>query len=148
MKIYTSYFYQVRNFPTNLIGLSTAIWNPKYIQFGKRDSRGVLCIDCPPFKPGKQCVGLCDGNCRIKRPEICKFLSAYYLQLSQIDFNSMMKKLIELNKKIKEIDNIDSDFCFLVYEKYDNPCSERGAIQKYFRENGVEISEWKSAEEK
>lgn len=34
MKLYTSYFAQLRNFPRNLVGLSTAVWNPKWLQSG------------------------------------------------------------------------------------------------------------------
>ena len=142
MKLYTSYFYQVRNFPKELVGLSTAIWNPKYLHFGERDSRGVLCIDCPPFKPGKQCQGLCHGDCRIPQPQTCSFLNTYYLQLKHLDFEWIMKKLCALNEKIKKEDNIDSDFAFLVYETPNNLCSERFPIQKYFKDNGVEIEEW------
>ena len=54
----------------------------------------------------------------------------------------MMKKLCALNEKIKKEDNIDSDFAFLVYETPNNLCSERFPIQKYFKDNGVEIEEW------
>ena len=34
MKLYTTYYYQIRNFPRNLIGLSTAMYPPKYIKLG------------------------------------------------------------------------------------------------------------------
>ena len=41
MKIYISYFAQIRNFPPNLVGLSTAIWNPKWLQKG-RSQNGII----------------------------------------------------------------------------------------------------------
>ena len=76
MKLYTSYFAQLRKFPPNLVGLSSAVWNPKWRPMGK-DKRGVICVDCPPFKPGRECEGLCEGKCDPKHPHDCAFLKAY-----------------------------------------------------------------------
>ncbi len=30
----------------------------------------------------------------------------------------------------------------IFHEKYDNPCSERWAVQQWFKENGMEIKEF------
>ena len=92
MKLYTSYYYQLRNFPSNLVGLSTAIWPPKYIKLGERDKRGVLCIDCPPFKPGVECEGLCHGpnHCQDRNSNNCTFLHTYKKQLDKLDFKYIM----------------------------------------------------------
>lgn len=124
MKIYTSYYYQIRNFPTNLIGLSTAIWPPKYIKLGEKDKHGVLVIDCPPLQPGKECNGLCNGKCPTKHPQDCEFLQTYYKQLSNINFSNFMASLEKLTSKIKEEEQLeDIDFAFLVYEAPQNSCS-------------------------
>lgn len=143
MKIYTSYYYQIRNFPKNLVALSTAAFPPKYIILGGKDNRGVICLNCPPFVPGKQCVGLCNGHCDPPRPATCKFLNTYSQQLMRIDFLYVQHKLQMLAAAIKEGEGLDDvDFAFIVYEAPSKLCSERYPIQKYFKSHGVEIEEW------
>ena len=142
MKLYISYWAQVRNFPKNLIGLNTTIWPPKWRPLGQ-DARGVLVIDCPPLKPGEECEGLCNGKCNPKHPNDCQFLNTYYEQLKKIDFNKFMFTMRRLHNNICENEKLDDvDFAIIVYEKYDNPCSERWPILKWLKENGVEIEEW------
>ena len=143
MKFYTSYFAQLRNFPPNLVGLSTAIWNPKWLQLG-RDKCGAIWLDCPPLKPGAACEGLCKGKCVPKHPDNCQFLQVYRRQLNQINFKDFIAHLELLADTIKMGEQLkDIDFAFLVYETPTNNCSERWPIQQWFRDNGVEIEEWK-----
>lgn len=142
MKLYTSYFAQLRNFPKNLVGLSTAHWNPKWRPMGK-DTRGVICVDCPPFKPGYECDGLCNGKCNPKHPEDCAFLKAYKEQLDKINLIQFQNSLGTLASKIAAQENLqDIDFALLVYETPSNPCSERVAIQQWGKEHGLYITEW------
>ena len=144
MKFYTSYYYQIRNFPPNLVALSTAIYPPKWLKFGK-DKNGVLVIDCSPLKPGVECSGLCNGpdNCKYKESHNCLFLRTYYHQLEQIEFDHFIYQLQKLHDDICAGENLkDVDFAFIVFEKYDNPCSERWPIQEWIKENGLEIKEW------
>lgn len=143
MKLYTSYFAQLRNFPPNLVGLSTAHWNPKWRPMGK-DKRGVICVDCPPFKPGSECDGLCNGKCNPKHPSDCAFLKAYKAQLDKLSLVKIQESLGKLATQIAQDEGFqDIDFAFLVYETPENPCSERIAIQKWFQEHGIECEEWK-----
>ena len=142
MKLYTSYFAQLRKFPPNLIGLSTAVWNPKWRPMGK-DKRGVICVDCPPFKPGHTCEGLCNGSCNPKHPQDCAFLKAYKAQLDNLNIISIQESLGKLGAQIAQDEGFtDVDFAFLVFETPTNPCSERVAIQQYFKEHGINIQEW------
>jgi hypothetical protein len=142
MKLYTSYFAQLRKFPPNLVGLSTAVWNPKWRPMGK-DKRGVICVDCPPFKPGHECEGLCNGKCEPKHPEDCAFLKAYKAQLDKLNITRIQNSLGKLAKQISYDEGLqDIDFAFLVYETPSNPCSERVAIQQWFHEHGMPIEEW------
>lgn len=142
MKIYTSYFAQLRKFPPNLVGLSTAVWNPKWRPMGK-DARGVICVDCPPFKPGHSCSGLCNGKCDPKHPSDCEFLKTYKTQLDKINIRSIQESLGKLATQIARDEGLqDIDFAFLVYETPTNPCSERVAIQQYFKERGIKCEEW------
>lgn len=142
MKVYTSYFAQLRNFPTNLVGLSTAAWNPKWRPMGK-DKRGVICVDCPPFKPGRECEGLCAGKCNPKHSEDCAFLKTYKAQLDKINPDRFRDSLGKLATKIAAEEGFNEvNFALLVYEIPSNKCSERGPIQQWLRENGFEVEEW------
>jgi len=143
MKIYTSYYYQIRNFPPNLVGLSTAIWPPKYINLGEKDKRGVLVVDCPPLKPGAECEGLCAGKCNPKHPQDCSFLQVYYQQLCKLDFNDFINHLKKLKFEFCKNELLDDvDFALIVFETPTNPCSERFPLQNWMRKNGIEIEEW------
>jgi len=142
MKIYTSYWAMVRNFPKNLIGLNTTIWPPKWRPFGE-DKRGVWVIDCPPLKPGKECEGLCNGKCLPPHPDECAFLKAYYDQLCKLDFNDFLQSLEKLKLRFCEGEALDDvDFALIVYEPLYKKCSERQELQKWLRENGIEVEEW------
>ena len=142
MKIYTSYFAQLRKFPPNLVGLSTAVWNPRWRPMGK-DARGVICVECPPFKPGHSCSGLCNGKCNPKHPDDCEFLKVYKAQLDKLNIHSIQESLGKLATQIAQDEKLqDINFAFLVYETPTNPCSERVAIQQYFKEHGIECKEW------
>lgn len=142
MKIYTSYFAQIRNFPSNLVGLSTTVFNPKWLR-PKKSQNGILWLDIPPLKPGHSCMGLCSGHCNPKHPQDCEFLKQYRIQLNNINFNDFLTKLNKLKNKIEQNEKINNiDFAFLVYETPTNPCSERVVIQQWLRENGIEVKEW------
>jgi len=142
MKLYTSYFAQLRNFPKNLVGLSTAHWNPRWRPMGK-DARGVICVDCPLFKPGHECDGLCNGKCNPKHPEDCAFLKIYKAQLDKINPIQFQNSLGKLASKISAQEKLQNiDFALLVYETPSNPCSERVMIQQWGREHGIQIEEW------
>ena len=143
MKIYTSYWAMLRHFPKNLIGLSTCRYNPKWLN-PNRDKKGAIWLDIPPLKPGRECDGLCNGKCAPKHPNDCDFLKMYRKQLDKIDFKMFIEHLEALAKTIQIGENLEEvDFAFLVYERWDNPCSERVVIQQWFKDNGMEIEEWR-----
>lgn len=144
MKLYTSYWAQVRNFPKNLIILNTTVWPPKwYGPLGYKDKNGVISIDCPPLKPGQSCAGLCNGKCNPKHPEDCAFLKEYRKQLDNINIDAFIAKLFDLSYKIEKQEHLYTvNFAFVVFEKYDNPCSERWVIQQWLKDNNIEVTEW------
>jgi len=96
MKLYTSYWAQVRNFPTNLIVLNTTIWPPRWYNVGGIDKRGVISLHCEPLRPGHSCDGLCDGRCEPRHPQDCAFLREYRKQLDAIDFDDFIHHLLDL----------------------------------------------------
>ena len=145
MKLYTSYWAQVKNFPKNLVALSTVVWEPKWYKVGEVDKNGVISLRCSPLRPGRSCDGLCDGYCEPRHPQDCAFLREYRKQLDAIDFDDFIQHLLDLQARLLEDfpDRIDFDFAFIFYEKYDNPCSERWAVQDWLRAHGVEVEEWR-----
>ena len=144
MKLYTSYWAQVKNFPKNLVALSTVVWEPKWYNVGGIDKNGVISLRCPPLRPGKSCEGLCEGKCNPKHPKDCAFLYEYRKQLDAIDFDNFMQHLFNLQTQLlKDFPAItDFDFAFIFFEKYDNPCSERWAVQDWFNAHKIDIKEW------
>lgn len=144
MKLYTSYWAQVRNFPPNLVVLNTTVWPPRWYTIGGINNNGVISLHCNPLRPGRACDGLCNGKCNPKHPEDCEFLREYRKQLNAIDFNAFMEKLLDLRERLHVDfpDREDFDFAFVFFEKYDNPCSERWPVQDWIRAHGVKIEEW------
>lgn len=156
MKFYTSYFYQLRFFPPNAIPLSTAYRDPKwYFNFQKqghvwKDKRGVYNgLRADPLMPGEQCEGLCYGpeGCDAK-PNYCRFLQRYKQQLDELDFAEIVGRAERLAKKIQNKEGFTEEpkIIFLFHETPTNPCSERWAVQKWFQEHGIEVSEWRQCE--
>ena len=105
MKIYTSYFYNIRFFPSNLIPLSTAMSDPKWYHDFKDqdyvfyDKRGVLNgLRAAPFAPRSNLAGLCYGaeSCQ-QNPENCPFLVNYLNQLRHLDFTEIIDRFKKLN---------------------------------------------------
>lgn len=136
MKIYTSYWAQVRNFPKNLVGLNTTVWPPKYRPLGT-DARGVTVLNCKPLIPGRECEYLCRGKCEPAHPENCSFLQTYRKQLDKLNFNEFYNYMEELSVKYN-----NADFAFIVFEPPTRTCSERAPIQDWLRSNGIEVEEW------
>ena len=143
MKFYISYFYQIRHMTPNIIPLSTAVYPPKWFDKGDPyfDKNGVLNgVTCDLFVPGPQLQNLCKGsqNCTCDN-KTCDFLQGYREQLSHIT-----KDQVEYYGKAigAAIGMSDPDIALIVYETPDNPCSERGPIIEWFKNNGMEITEF------
>ena len=152
MQIYTSYFYQIRFFKPNMLPLSTAVWDPKWYHEFKGpghtfvDKNGVINgMRAEPFKPGPTCDDKCRGpeNCATKDPNTCPFLDCYFNQLMHLPIEAVKERLRILAEKARKVNNFEGEpiFVFIVHEAIGNPCSERGALQRYFTENGIPCTE-------
>lgn len=152
MKIYTSYFYQIRFFEPYMIPLSTAMFDPSWYHDFKgngyvfKDKRGVYNgLRADPFVPGKSCENLCRGpeNCQSKDSKSCNFLKKYREQLDQYDFNLILDRFNNLGNKIIKRDGlkIEPIFVLIFHETPTNPCSERWVVQDWFRANGMNVEE-------
>lgn len=152
MKVALSYFAQLRNFKPRMIPISTAIYDPKWFHDNKNpshkfiDKRGVLNgIRCRELAPGESCSGLCSSkdNCS-EQPEYCDFLHKYSEQLQSIDkerFTIYCNKVASVASDYLNIPVDDITLVFMVYEKYDNPCSERNCLLDFLKSCGYDAKE-------
>lgn len=146
MKWSITYYYNIKYLKPNQLPLSTSMWPPKFflttfgknndIHFDKRDI--ILGLKERLFVPQQQC----ECPCKEKDYQNCLFLKTYYEQLSKINFENYIycKELLIANLSIVVGHDID-EIVLLVYEKPDNPCSERTILKKWFKEHGVELNE-------
>lgn len=152
IKLWTSYFYQIRNFPNNIIPLSTAVYDPKWFHNNKgqdnvfRDRRGVYNgFRISPLVPGPSLCNLCRGNSACPYvPWNCEFLRRYRQQLDSIDFDDFMRKLDTSVGKICNLDwfNGVPEVAFIFHEAPDKACSERVIVTDWIMRNGLNIEEW------
>ena len=151
MKIYTSYFYQVRFFKPYQIPVSTAIWDPKWFHEFKeqnhiwKDKNGVWNgIRLELLNPGPNNCDASGCPCKERNPESCKFMREYIEGLRRQNFDSIISFLIQAAEFIKKEEGFDEEpeIILLVHEDPNNPCSERLPLQKYFRDHGIEVNEW------
>lgn len=145
MEIFISYFYHVRNMTANELPVSTAVFDPKWFHNFKdssykfRDKNGVLNgLRYSRLRPSSNLEGLCSGKPCLHSPESCQFLSGYYNQLKALDFDQVIREL-----STKASLEGASSVVLLVHEKYDNLCSERIPLRRWFFENGMKLREWR-----
>lgn len=155
MKFKISYFYHVRNFKPHQVPISTAKYDPKWFHNNKGeghvwvDKNGVINgLRKKELAPNDNCTGLCIGpKVCMAEPSNCLFLNCYYDQLHGNDFNKLINELEDMVKFYSKRNpryngEQELECILLVYETPDNPCSERGHLVKWFKENGYELEEF------
>lgn len=136
-----------------MLPFSTALGDPTWFHQNKGkdykflDKRGVLNgLRAPMFMPGPTCDSICKGPnaCWRYDPYSCAFLSKYYEQLQQLNFNETMEQLENMAARCQHTLGFEEEpiVVLIVHEAPTNLCSERRMIQKWFHENGVDIQEW------
>ena len=134
-----------------MIPVSTALSDPAYYHnftydnnYIFKDKRGVLngyraeWLHLPPEKFGNN---MCGGQCG-KDPRECTFMKAYWNHLNSIDFHQFYGICEKFTDTIRAKWNIENpQIVFMVHEAPSNNCSERIMLHRWFRANGVEISE-------
>lgn len=150
MKIYISYFYNIRFFKPHQIPLSTAIWDPKWYHRGLGnsevylDKNGVINgLRIEELNPGS--CNACGCPCKTKNYQDCWFLKTYRNGLNKINFQELYTKIETIAQGWKNTAgfNEEPEIILIVYETPDNPCSERVPIIEWFAKNGVNVEEWK-----
>ena len=139
MQIYTSYFYQIRNFTSNIIPVSTAMSDPIWYRPPQDkeyyiDKRGIICgLRYEPLIVQCQGTHICPCEDKSSAP-FCPTMKEYYeLLCSFVDKEKTLKAFEFCCNKF----NADT-IALIVYEAPTNPCSERWALQKFFN-----CTEWK-----
>ena len=145
MKIYTSYFYNIRHFTPNIIPVSTCMSDPAWYKppEGKEyyvDKNGVICgLRYEPLIVQREGTHACHG------PESCWYAISdirdpYGNEArcpTMIEYEQLLYSLVDKEKTLKAFEYCCNKFkantiCLIVYEAPTNPCSERWALQKFF----------------
>lgn len=144
VKIKISYFPMVRHFKANQIGVSTAVWKPKYWKYGLNKHNSVTGIEEKSLSP-YYVEQYCCKECLYKKDlPNCPFLTAYRKYLDTVDINYLLSEFKRIAEDVKKINNYEDEpeIILLVYETPDNPCSERQPLIDYFGKHGIKLEEY------
>lgn len=145
MKWSITYFYNVRYMKSNQLPLSTAMWPPDF--FAKSSKKNVAHLNNKGVILGltiHEFVPQCSYECPCKKKDYkhCSFLEEYYEQLSKLNFDEVIASYKNFTDELADITSMKIDeIILLVYEKPDNPCSERTILKKIFAKHGIELKE-------
>ena len=146
MKYYISTFYNIRYFQSHQIGISTAVWQPKYWKYEQNKNGAVMGICEPLLSPAKLSEDtICQRDCQYKNENPnCPFLVSYRKYLETIDFESLLIEFERIANEVKKINNYqqEPEIILLVYEAVSNSCSERTSLVKLFADHGIDLKEW------
>lgn len=151
IKLYITYFYNIRNFTSDMIPFSTAIWDPKWYHDFKGnnhafiDDNGVINgLRIEYLNPGY--TNSCGCPCDIKDPCNCKFIKDYRKGLDTLDLSEVLNYIESFLNEASEILKLLKDDLkpvLIVHEADWNPCSERDSLIDYFTNNGIKIEQLK-----
>ena len=155
MLYYVSYFQQLRYFDQTCIPVSTAYFDPKWLntQNGKHcyvnENNVLVGIREESFLMSEEETPeeMCSGKpCQYesKWPH-CQFLDAYWKHLQKIDFDGyLIPELTRIAEDVRKITHYEGEpkIILMVHEKPDNHCSERLGLVRLFKEHGIELKEW------
>lgn len=152
MKFLITYFYNSRFFLPNQIGISTAMWQPKYWKVEQNKQGAIMGIceqSLSPYKVEAHCEPECKHKATLPKYHFlapkCHFLANYRKYLDTVDFeNYLLPEFTRIAEEVRKINNFEGEpeIILLVYEKPDNPCSERDALIDYFKKHGFELKEY------
>lgn len=145
MKYLISYFYNLRYLTPDIIPISTALSDPLWFRPKNGepwlDKRGVLCgINFPEFHHPS--AYNCGCPCKEKKPSECNFLSTYRSHLMSLSKNHEIRKFESLKEFLENNGMVVNGFCLMVYEKPDNPCSERMPLVELWKSWGLDLIEF------
>ena len=138
ISIFTSYFYQIRNFTPNMIPISTAMRDPAWFRPPQNkeyyiDKNGVINgLRYEPLIIQKHGINGCPS------PECCWYaISEVHPCPCMQEYEQLLFSLVDKKRTLKAFEyclnkfNVDT-IVLMVYEAPNNPCSEREALQSFF----------------
>lgn len=152
LKIYISYFYQVRFFTPEMVPFSTAKWDPKWFHNGGsvnyifKDMRGVinglriedLIMPDSYVQLLTQKDQMCHKGCSKQLP--CMFMQLYKQYLDTLDFDYIMSSLLTSAHAARN--GLPFQIVLLVHEAANCLCAERPVLMQWLREHDIEVEEW------
>lgn len=136
-----------------MIPVSTAIWDPHWFHnftydqnYIFKDKRGVyngIRAEIFLMPDDYQCE--CGPKCLNRDPQNCNFLKDYRAHLDTLDCNYIVQELERIGNKVRELEKFEEEpiIVLIVYEVPKNLCSERKPLQNWFKDNGIEVKEYK-----
>lgn len=165
INFYISYFYQIRNMKSNMLPVSTAMYDPKWFHNGKGENyrymdkngviNGVRMIDLmmPLYKweelvkRNESCehCGTNNGADGAWVSGMCPFMQEYAKCIREK--NPDFQKFITFCDGYLQFLNQRLNLCldtiiFIVHEAPSRGCGERPELQRWFAENGMELKEF------
>lgn len=162
IKFYISYFYQIRNMKSNMLPISTAMYDPKWFHDGKSenwrymDKNGVIngarMIDLMmPLYKWEELVKRNESceHCNNWIAGMCPFMQEYAKCIREK--NPDFQKFITFCEGYLNFLNQRLNLCldtiiFIVHEAPSRRCGERPVLQQWFAENGMELKEYNKDE--
>ena len=157
MKVMISYFNNIRNFDTDVLPVSTAMWDPKWYHNSLAPDN--IFIDKRGIVNGMKCRKLIlpitdwyelensNEECRHDCPFIgtnCKFMQKYRHHLDTIKFDKLLTSFQTMLQYVNQLLGLEcKDVVLLVHEKPDKLCSERVVLKAWFKDHGLELEEYK-----
>lgn len=158
MNFYISYFYQIRNMKSNMLPISTAMYDPKWFHDNKGngyryfDKNGVingirmneLCMEQYRVENLIKKGLMCDQTCS-RDMQMCPFMQEYAkcIRNKNPDFDKFITFCEGYLQFLNQRFNINLDtIIFIVHENPLIACGERPVLQQWFLENGIELKEF------
>lgn len=166
INFYISYFYQIRNMASNMLPISTAMYDPTWFHNGKGvgyrylDKNNVingvrmneLCMEAYKYefliKANADCKTVCSENSQSyyeKEKSWCPFMASYAtcIREKNPDFQKFITFCEDYLRLLNHKFNFGLDtIIFIVHEPPSRNCGERPVLQQWFEENGYELKEW------
>lgn len=138
--IFTSYFYQIRNFTPNMIPVSTALSDPDWYRprEGQEyflDNRGIVNgLRYEPLIVQREGVHTCPCDTRDLAPACPTMIEYEQLLHSLVDKERTLQAFEYCAAKFKKELDLPCEpvIVLMVYETPSNKCSERAALQRFF----------------
>lgn len=157
MRIFVSYFYNIRFFPKNVIPVSSCLGDPQYFHgfthdknYCFVDKRGImngireesLVFDAKAYDGlSEQCQKHCPYKSKVPH---CEFMDRYLDQLRKLDYDKLLKEFRRTAEEVRKVTHFEGepDIAIMVHEPPYCDCAERPCVKQAFKEHRIVVEEW------